>query len=177
MPSRSSFAPTTIARLAILSLLVLACGAAAPSAVSPNVGAPLGSPGASVGPSPSVAGRDAPPDAVLATEGGDPVAGQLGTYLWLETGSESPWLPGAPLKVGGGEPLAMRLVPDGDIGGWRARYVPAGAPGPEGTIVLGEGSGNPSFDAPGPGTWTVEVYVEFAAGVGDASYFWRLEVE
>ena len=68
-------------------------------------------------------------------------------------------------------------MPDGEIRAWAARYVPAAAGGPEGATSLGDGTGTPRFDAPGPGTWTVEVFVEFAPGVGEARYFWRLEVE
>lgn len=157
---------------AILAGIVLACGpAATPSGATPPASQRPG------GPAATVAGRDAPPDAFLAAEGGDPVAGQLGTYVWLKMGSDSPWLPGAPIGVGAGEPLRVSLVPDGDIRAWFARYVPASAVGPDGATSLGEGEGSPAFAAPGSGAWTLEVFVEFAAGAGDASYFWRLEVE
>ncbi len=171
--SRSSFDARTRAILgaaivALVALIVVACGPAGPPAVSP---APT------EGPSSTVAGRDAPPDALLAAEGGDPVAGQLGSFVWLQSGSDSPWLPGAPIAVGAGDSLTVSVDPDGDIRAWAARFVPAGSTGPEGAATLGEGSGPPRFEAPGPGAWTVEVFVEFAAGVGDASYFWRLEVE
>ena len=173
-----------IASVAMLAVLVLACGpAATPTggsvAGTPTAGAPAASPEfpLATGPSPTVAGRDAPPDALLAAEGGDPVAGQLGTFVWFQTGSDSPWLPGAPLAVGAGEPLTVSLAPDDGIRAWAARFVPAPAGGPDGAVTLGEGPGIPRFDAPGPGEWTVEVFVEFAAGAGDARYYWRLEVE
>jgi hypothetical protein len=146
------------------------------SVASPTPSAVDGDPSGG-GPSPTIPGRDAPPDALLAAEGGDPAAGQLGTYVWLESGSDSPWLPGAPLSVGAGEPLAVTLVPEGAMRAWSARYVPAAAGGPEGAESLGEGAGTPRFGAPGPGAWTVEVFVEFAPGVGEARYYWRLEVE
>ena len=155
-------------------------GSAAPpgigSVASPTSSAVNGGP-SSGGPSPTVPGRDAPPEALLAAEGGDPVPGQLGTYVWLETGSDSPWLPGVPLAVGAGEPLTVTLAPDGEIRAWTASYVPATARGPEGASSLGDGAGTPQFEAPGPGVWTVEVLVEFASGVGEAHYFWRLQVE
>lgn len=164
---------------------LLACGPAIPSRTpavvatpsGPTTAQPAAPETASRGPSPTVAGRDAPPDALLAAEGGDPVAGQLGTFVWFQTGSDSPWLPGAPLAVGAGEPLTVSLAPDDGIRAWTARIVPAAAGGPDGAVTLGEGPGIPRFDAPGPGEWTVEVFVEFAAGAGDARYFWRLEVE
>ena len=180
-----------IVGVAILVGVILACRpAATPSERPPVAATPAGISGAppspeppatspvSIGaPSPTVAGRDAPPDALLSAEGGDPVAGQLGTFVWFETGSDAPWLPGAPIAVGAGEPLAVSLVPDGAIAAWAARYVPANAVGPDGATTLGEGAGSPAFAAPGPGSWTVELFVEFAAGAGNAHYFWRLEVE
>lgn len=162
-----------IAGAAILAGIVLACGPAA----TPAGGTLLASQRPSAGPAASVAGRDAPPDALLAAEGGDPVAGQLGTFVWFETGSDAPWLPGAPIAVGAGEPLIVTLVPDEGVLAWTARFVPAAVTGPDGATSLGEGSGSPRFDAPGPGAWTVEVFTEFPAGAGNARYFWRLEVE
>jgi hypothetical protein len=59
---------------------------------------------------------------------------------------------------------------------WRARMVPSDATGPGGASQLGQGGGEPRFAAPAPGSWTVEVHVGFEASLGDASYFWRLEV-
>ena len=194
MPSSSRFGRRSgaIVGAAILVGVILACRpAATPSERPPVAATPAGMPTATAasaeppatsavatgGPSPTIAGRDAPPDALLAAEGGDPVAGQLGTYIWFEAGSDAPWLPGAPIAVGAGEPLTVSLVPDGDIRAWAARYVPANAAGPDGATSLGEGAGRPAFAAPGPGSWTVELFVEFAAGVGNAHYFWRLEVE
>lgn len=186
--SRSSLGTrlTALVGVAVLLGVVLACKPAVPpvggtaGSGAPGTStsaAPATSPATTDGPSPTVAGRDAPPDALLAAEGGDPVAGQLGTFVWFETGSEAPWLPGAPIAVGAGEPLTVSLVPDGHIRAWSARYVPANAAGPDGATSLGEGAGDPAFAAPGPGSWTVEVFVEFAPAVGNAHYFWRLEVE
>lgn len=137
-------------------------GSAAPPTDPPSVGVP---------------GRDVPPDASLAAEGGDPVLGQLGSYVWLETGSDAPWLPGAPIAVGAGEPLSVRFEPDGEIVAWRARSVPAGQTDPQGAASLGEGAGAPAFPAPAAGSWSVEVAVDFGPDVGSASYFWRLDVQ
>jgi hypothetical protein len=169
--------PPLLAQMALLVVMATGCVPAA-TPVSPTSPVPQVSPGAtSSGPSPSIAGRDAPPDAAVAAEGGDPVTGQLGTYVWFESGTDSPWLPGSPLTVGPGEPLTVSFIPDGDVQAWTARYVPAAAQGPDRAITLGQGTGSPSFSAPGPGIWTVEVAVEFAAGAGQARYFWQLEVE
>lgn len=168
--------------VAVLAGAAVACGPGATPGGGASPTPPPSAPGTTVAPSPSapppsLAGRDAPPDAVLAADGGDPVTGQLGTFVWFDTGSESPWLPGAPLRVGAGEPLTIQLIPEGRIAGWEARYVPAAAQGPEGAKALGQGAGSIAFGAPGPGDWTVEVSIQFDGGAGEAHYFWRLEVE
>ena len=115
-----------------------------------------------------VAGRDAPPDALLAAEGGDPSTGQLGTYVWLDSGSDSPWLPGRSARGRGrraADPHARSRTVRSRA--WAARYVPAGRPGPRGRArPSATAPAAPRFDAPGPGDWTVEVFVEFAPGVG-----------
>ena len=121
-----------------------------------------------------VAGAPEPPAASLAAEGGDPVVGQLGSYIWADGGSDSPWLPGAPISVGAVEPLAVTVDPAVRIATWAARMTPAGASTPAGAVALGQGTGSPRFDAPGPGAWTVEVQVRFADGLGSAAYFWAL---
>ncbi len=183
MPTRMPFIDARVAAIAVMAAALVGCSpATAPTPVTAQPGTTIqpttAVPSPSVAdPSPTAAGLDAPPDATLAAEGGDPVTGQLGTYVWLQTGSDAPWLPGAPIAVGSGEPLTMAFIPPGDITTWRARYVPSNAGDPTGALSLGEGSGEPGFSAPGPGSWTVEVAVEFAAGAGSASYFWRLEVE
>jgi hypothetical protein len=162
-------------RVPLIVLAVAACATAGPS---PTVAPVEPSSPPAVTPSAAVATAvgTAPPAARLAAEGGDPVTGQLGTYTWRDTGTDSPWLPGAAIAVGPGEPLSVSLEPAVDIDTWRARFVPANADGPEGATALGEGAGSPAFPAPVPGAWTVEVHVVFAGGLGDASYFWRLEI-
>lgn len=142
--------------------------AAVPTVVVPTVGVPT--------PTVATASGDGPPVGQLAAEGGDPVTGQLGTYTWGDGGSDSPWLPGAPIDVGAGEPLAVSFPSPIRVATWRARAVPSGADGPAGASILGEGTGAPAFGAPAAGSWTAEVHVVFDGGVGDASYFWRLEV-
>lgn len=117
-----------------------------------------------------------PPVGQLAAEGGDAITGQLGTFTWGDGGSDSPWLPGAPISVGAGEPLAVSFGSPIGVATWQARAVPSGADGPAGASILGEGTGAPAFGAPAAGSWTAEVHVVFDGGVGDASYFWQLEV-
>jgi hypothetical protein len=114
--------------------------------------------------------------AALAVEGGDPVDGQLGSYVWGDGGSDSPWLHGAPITVGAREPLSVALRPEQPIASWSTRFVPATADGPEGATTLGQSSGQPRFAAPAPGSWIVEVHVVFTDAAGNASYFWQLTV-
>jgi hypothetical protein len=119
-----------------------------------------------------------PPKATLSVEGGDAVTGQLGTYTWGGAGSDSPWLRGAPLKAGPGEPLTMTLSDGVAAGQWTARRLPAGSEGAPGAISLGTGPGAPvTFPSPRKGTWSVQVTVEFGGGQGSASYYWRLDVK
>jgi hypothetical protein len=144
---------------------------AAPTTASPPTPAPPTE--ASV---PSAALLGSPPIARLAVEGGDPVDGQLGTYTWGGGGSDSPWLPGAPIEAGAGEPMEVTFEPVVGISAWRGRIVPGAAGGPAGATVLAEGSGPVRFGAPPAGAWTLEVQVTFAAGMGTASYAWALTV-
>ena len=182
MPSRSASRRTVVsvvvATVVVATIVVVGCGPtmSAPSAIPPRATstAPPATPSQ---PPPSMAGRDAPPDAVLAAEGGDAVTGQLGTYVWFGTGSDSPWLTGTPLTVGSGEPLSLKVVPEGHIATWVVRDVPAAAGGPEEARTIAKGTGMPAFEAPGPGLWTLEVSLDFAGGAGRATYFWRLKVE
>jgi hypothetical protein len=170
----------------VMALIALGCSAAVPpstpteasassSFVSSRPSLDPSTPSPSGGNTASPAGAG-PPGAMLAAEGGDPVTGQLGTYTWRDGGSDSPWLPGAPIAAGAGEPLSVSLEPATPIASWRARSVPASADGPAGAASLREGAGSPRFAAPGAGAWTIEVHVVFDDGLGDASYFWRLVV-
>jgi hypothetical protein len=117
-----------------------------------------------------------PPAASLAAEGGDPVVGQLGSYTWMETGSDAPWLTGAPIAVGSGEPLRVTFEPSLSLDSWRARFLPAEAGDGAGAVSLGTDTGDPAFQAPDPGSWTVVLEVDFAGVDGSASYYWRLDV-
>ena len=169
-----------VARLLVgLAVIVAVVGACAGGGVGstdgpglPTATGPATAPSAAATP----ADGSSPPDATLSAEGGDAVRGQLGSYTWSETGSDSPWLPGASVAVGVGERLTVGLVPTGATASWRARYVPATQDSAAGAVSLGEGPGAPEFTTPPAGTWTVEVQVEFPAGIGSASYYWRLEV-
>lgn len=161
--------------------IVAACTAACMSAATPT---PRADPRPTAVPTVSTvsstaqdpASQAGPPAAGIAAEGGDPVLGQLGSYIWLERGSDSPWLPGTPIVVGAGEPLRLTLAPAVEVATWRARRTPAGAGDAVGAVEIAHGTGVPAFVAPGPGRWTIEVAVTFADEIGSATYFWLLEV-
>lgn len=150
----------------------------APS-VAPATSPPaVGSPAATVAPvtdDPSAVAA-VPPDAMLSVDGGDPVAGQLGSYTWNGSGSDSPWLPGAPITVGAGERLTASLDPDVGVAEWSARRVATGTSDGAGAVGVGEGVAPVSFAAPGPGRWSVQVTVGFAGELGSATYYWDVTV-
>ena len=196
--------PPTITTLTILALSLLTVGCRAPLAASSPPGtivaagssspplaasptqtaaspaptierSPASSAGSSTATGPMPA--DAPPAASLRVEGGDPVAGQVGSYTWAGAGSDSPWLPGARIRVGAGERLSLTLAPAIAIGRWSARRITPGSLDGAGAVSLGEGRGAPiGFAAPGPGTWSVQVAVQFAGELGSATYYWLVEV-
>ncbi len=161
-------------------LIVVACSTSAGSSGSaPSVASKLpvaGTATPTAVPTSDATAPAGPPTAALAVDGGDPVDGQLGSYVWGDGGSDSPWLHGASITVGAREPLSLALRPDEPIAKWSARFVAATAEAPGGATSLGEGAGPPRFDAPAPGSWTVEVHLVFADAAGNASYFWQLTV-
>lgn len=174
MPRRSDIRSTVA--ILFLTLLTIACTATSPD------GSPAGSvasqmPGTSPTPvaSPSLTSAE-PPSAALAAEGGDAVAGQLGSFTWNGGGSDSPWLPGTPIELGAGEPLTVTVADGVVVSDWSARRVPAGTANGSGAVGLGGGPAPITFRAPDPGSWSVQVLVRFASGLGSASYYWQLTV-
>ena len=116
-----------------------------------------------------------PPVGSIQVEGGDPVVGQLGTYSWAGGGSSSPWLPGAPIAVGAQEMLTVTVAPRVAITEWTARIAPAADQAGAQAVVIASGVGAPVLGAPTAGSWTLAVTVTFA-GLGSATYAWRLDV-
>ena len=161
-------AATTVAASATVAPTLPATEPASPSPSTPP----------SEAASPSSADVPAgPPAASLAAEGGDPVVGMLGSYPWAGDGSDSPWLPGAPMRVGSGEWLSLTLAPATGVETWTAVRVKTGTTDGSGAVRLGSGTtGAIAFDAPPAGHWSVQVAVRFAGGLGSAVYYWRLDV-
>jgi hypothetical protein len=132
---------------------------------------------ASPEPTAAASASDVPPSASSAVDGGDPVTGQLGSFTWDGAGSDSPWLPGSPIAIGGGERLTVSLATDPGVAGWTARRVAPGTMDGAGALGLGQGATLPiTFAAPPAGTWSVQVTVQFANGRGSAAYYWRVTV-
>ena len=147
-------------------------GTAAGAGPSQPVGSP---PAETTQPGASQALPLEPPAAALAAEGGDPVTAQLGTYTWGDGGSDSPWLPGAPITVGAGEPLVVSFDPPLVPSSWLAILAAPDADGPAGARPLAEGLGSPILTAPAPGRYTLALTVT-VEGQGTAHYAWMLEV-
>lgn len=116
-----------------------------------------------------------PPVVALHVEGGDPVAGRLGTYDWAGGGSDSPWLPGSPIRAVSGERLAAIVRPDTAILGWSAVLAPSSSADGVGAAGAGRGNGAVTITVPVAGSWTLAVTIDFG-DLGSATYFWRLEV-
>lgn len=146
-------------------------GSAGPSATA----APPASTPTQTAPPPTGPLLDEPPPAALAAEGGDSVDGELGSFTWADGGSDSPWLPGSPITVGSGERLTVSIVGVG-VSGWSASRVPSGTENGFRAVPLGSGAAAISFTAPEPGSWSVQVTVQFAGGLGSATYYWQLTV-
>ena len=168
--------------LVLVAVVVAGCGPGArpstrpPSpADTPAVSPPAAEPTVVASAVGSAATGSRPPDASLAAEGGDAVVGQLGSFTWGDGGSDSPWLPGAPIAVGAGEPLSVTLADDTPVGAWTAVRAPAGSSTGAGAAEAGEGSGLIGFAIGQPGRWTVAVTIGFVGG-GSATWYWQLEV-
>lgn len=145
-----------------------------PPTIDPSEGP---SPAASAGPAVTEPPIPEPPAATIAVEGGDPVVGELGSFTWRNSGSDAPWVPGAPIRIGSGEPLTLAFAAPVRITTWTVARTP-GATFGSGVVGMGEGSGEPiEFPAPPHGTWSVNVSVSFADNLGSAAYYWLITVD
>jgi hypothetical protein len=173
----------------LIPALLAACSTPGTSSIPPP---PEGSPAATLEPTatvtPSIAPSEGaptpeppipePPAASIAVEGGDPFVGELGSFSWQNSGSDSPWLEGTAIHVGSGEELHLTLAEPVAIENWTASRVPPGNPQELAPVGLGEGSrGRVTFDGPPSGTWSVKVSIWFADNLGSAAYYWLIEVD
>lgn len=158
-----------IVATALIAVAMSACTPTTPSPSLPQASASSATPSALADPA------ALPPIGSLSVDGGDLVPGALGSFEWGDTGSASPWLPGTPITVGAGEVARLTLDPPAAMASWRAR-VAMQADG-DGAVRLADGTTQVGFGVPEPGEWTIEITVQFAGGVGSASYYWRMTVQ
>jgi hypothetical protein len=126
-----------------------------------------------------------PPIARLVLPDGVAVAGELGTFAYRDSYADSPWLAAAGLetaRVGAGQQLTAALPSGNRFGDWSVSYAAAHDVGAELIMPLaGVGGGQPvaqvAFDAPPPGEWVVQLFLVFPDDDGDATYYWRLNVD
>jgi hypothetical protein len=179
-----SLAPVRLLAAALLTVATVGCAGAGSSpaltgrpSVPPPTVVPLTTPEPSVTSDPPAASLGEPPAATMAAEGGDAVAGSLGSFLWGDGGSDSPWLPGAPVAIGAGESLTVTLPGDIPVTDWVTRRIAAGSLDGSGAVSLGSGHAAPiMFAAPAPGAWSVQVAVTFGDDLGAATYYWAATV-
>ena len=176
MPARSlrRSAPVVVA----LAVLMAACSVGGPGGPPPT-GLPSAASVATATPaaSPTAASSTAqPPAASLAVEGGDPVTAQLGSFTWNGGGSDSPWLPGSPITIGQGERMTVSFTTDPGVASWTARRAAAETLDGAGAVGLGQGATPITFSPPPPGTWSVQLTVQFANRRGSAAYYWQVTV-
>jgi hypothetical protein len=111
-----------------------------------------------------------PPDAFVAVEPMPRVKGALGTYSWLATGSDAPWLPGTPVALPAGRVARITVDPGGRLLGWRLR---TGAADGSGTNLLGSGTAEPiEFTVPRAPT-TVQLELDYGT-TGTAAWYWAV---
>ena len=183
MPRRCP--PETALAVMLVVFLVGSCAGSGASSTAAPTAASVATPSSPLAASPTATATPAttglpataePPAASLAVEGGEPVTGQLGSFLWADGGSDSPWLPGSPITVGTGERLTATIADGVGIATWSARRVAAGATDASSAVSLGTGGPPITFGAPAPGSWSVQLTVDFDGGQGTASYYWLLTV-
>ena len=105
------------------------------------------------------------------------MAGELGSFAWMNSGSDAPWLPGAPIHIGHGERLTLKLTDPVRLANWTVARTPAATFG-SGVVGMGGGSGQTvSFGAPPRGSWSLNVSVWFADNLGSAAYYWLITVD
>jgi hypothetical protein len=160
-------------RAATVVLLIATAGCAAPGASS---GAPLVT---GLPPSTAPAFKPSPPNpqppvALLTVGSSGPTPGAIGSYTYLGTGSDAPWLPGTPTTVPSrGGRATIVLQPAVATAAWTVRQAQTGDT--DGTTArrIAAGTGPIAFALP-TGSGTIVLVVDFAAGAGSASYFWAL---
>ena len=147
---------------------------------------PTGGPTASVAAEVTepVPGISLPPLALLSVDGGEPMTGALGTYVYEGSGSDAPWLPAAslePVQVPAGATLELTLESASAFVSWSAQVAAAEDVRGESRTGLGQSEGSErmksaAFASPEAGQWVLAVRVFYPDDRGDAFLFWLLDV-
>jgi hypothetical protein len=155
-----------------LVITVIAAGCAAPG-VSPSAEVATPSPSPALAASLPPATNPQPPDALISIGGAGPIAGALGTYTWLGTGSDAPWLRGTPVKLPPGGAATVSLQPPAATASWSVRKAKPGDTDGSTARQIASGTGAVEFTVPSD-AGTILLTVDFAANAGTANYFWAL---
>jgi hypothetical protein len=160
--------------LLIVAAVALGCGGGG--------GSPSTAPAATASPAgPSFDNEptlEPPPLAVLVVPGGRH-PGKLGSYIWNRAGDDAPWFPVTalePIAVAARQSARVELEAPVPIAAWTARAATAADTVGKIRSGLGEGAGPPVFELPAGGAWVVAVELQFAAGAGDATWYWSIVV-
>ena len=160
----ASRAPT----FAFAVTIVLTAWAAAACAVTTTASAPTT---AAVPPSTRAEATPAqPPVARLRLAPQPPVDGSLGSYTWLGTGSDSPWLPGTAVALPAGRTASVTLEPSIPIVSWRIRRGTATG---DAQRVIARGDAIPIEFAVPDVSGTIQLAVEYGPA-GSAVYYWAV---
>lgn len=137
-----------------------------------------------------------PPGAELWLADSEGQPGKLGSYSYRAVSADTPWLPAASLPTfnvptaDADLTLAVPLPPG--IGHWSVSYADATDTGGGSAVVLDSGGDfvdpdavppsartaleEAEFSGPPSGSWVLSATVQFADGMGDATYYWHLVV-
>jgi hypothetical protein len=124
-----------------------------------------------------------PPTAILHA-GNAAVPGELGSYVFEGSGSDSPWLPFDSLSIVpvADAPLTVAFEDGTLVATWSAAIATADdVTGAATRGAGGRGAGAPplaavTIGAIPAGSWVLSVRLELADGRGDATYYWAIEV-
>lgn len=153
---------------------------AATSSGSPAAPTPSAAASAPPGPSdpPSAPALTGPPRALLDGFRAGRVAGDLGTYVWDETGSDAPWVIGLARGIAApGAHLSVVLRPELPVVAWRARWARVTG-GQAGTPRSGGSGTSDGIEMTAPssaGSWSLQLNVELGPD-RSANWYWRVEV-
>jgi hypothetical protein len=157
-----------------LVIALVAVGCAAPGVSPSTTGATAPPTPTAAAPASQPAPSNAePPDALLTLGTMAPIPGVLGTYTWLGTGSDAPWLRGTPVTLPPGGTATVSLKPPVGTASWSIRKAKPGDASGTTARQIAAGTGPIAFTVP-PEAGTILLTVDFAGGVGTANYFWAL---